>query len=110
MARIWHGITSRANADVYLEYVNKTGIFDYRQTPGNKVAFVLRRDEGEITHFITFSLWDSVDSIKKFAGDDYEKAKYYTDDENFLLEFEPTVQHYEVDGDFFETINITLQH
>lgn len=110
MARIWHGITNRENADEYLEYISKTGIFDYRRTPGNKAAFVLRRDEGKITHFITFSLWDSIDSIINFAGVDYDKAKYYPNDEKFLLEFEPTVQHYEVDGNSFETIKVTLEN
>ena len=46
-------------------------------------------------HFLTISLWDSLESIKRFAGDDYERARYYAEDEKFLLEFEPTVQHYE---------------
>jgi len=39
--------------------------------------------------------WDSYESIKKFAGDDHEKAKYYDKDAEFLLEFEPNVIHCE---------------
>jgi hypothetical protein len=42
------------------------------------------------------SLWGSLEAIKRFAGDDDEKAGYYPDDKNFLLELEPTVSHYEI--------------
>ena len=41
------------------------------------------------------SAWDSLEAIKRFAGDSHEQAQYYPEDKNFLLEFEPTVQHYE---------------
>jgi heme-degrading monooxygenase HmoA len=95
LARIWHGVTLTEKADEYLDYLNQTGIPDYLATPGNRGAFVLRRPDGERSHFLTISLWDSLESIKRFAGDDYERARYYTEDEKFLLEFELTVQHYE---------------
>ena len=95
IARIWHGETAAEKAGEYLDYLNRTGIPGYRGTPGNRGAFVLRRIEGDRAHFLTISLWDSLESIKKFAGEDYERARYYPEDEKFLLEFEPTVQHYE---------------
>jgi heme-degrading monooxygenase HmoA len=95
IARIWHGETTAEKAEEYLDYLNRTGIPGYRATPGNRGAFVLRRIEGERAHFLTLSLWDSLESIKEFAGEDYERARYYPEDEKFLLEFEPTVQHYE---------------
>jgi hypothetical protein len=41
-------------------------------------------------------LWESIAAIKLFAGDDHEKAKYYPEDKDFLLEMEPTVSHYEI--------------
>ena len=56
---------------------------------------VLQRREDDATHFITFSLWESLDAIRAFAGDDVEKARYYEEDKNFLLEFEPNVIHYD---------------
>jgi heme-degrading monooxygenase HmoA len=98
IARIWQGETSAEKAEEYLDYLNRTGIPGYRATPGNHGAFVLRRIEGERAHFLTLSLWDSLESIKKFAGEDYERARYYPEDEKYLLEFEPTVQHYEYSG------------
>lgn len=47
-------------------------------------------------HYLLLTLWDSVDAIRRFAGDEYEKARYYPEDKNFLLELEPFVTHYEV--------------
>lgn len=96
IARIWHGITPRSKADDYVEYVKKTGINDYQTTEGNLAVHFLRRIEGEQSHFLTITFWDSVESIKKFAGEDYEKARYYPEDRDFLLEFEEQVVHYEV--------------
>ena len=49
-----------------------------------------------MTHFVLTTLWDSVDAIRSFAGDDYERARYYPEDDAYLLEREPLVTHYEV--------------
>lgn len=96
IARIWHGTTDAVKANDYLEFLNKTGIPDYRSTNGNLGAYVLRRIENDKVHFLTLSFWESLDAIKTFAGEDYERARYYPQDKEFLLEFEPTVQHYEL--------------
>jgi heme-degrading monooxygenase HmoA len=95
-ARMWHGRTKACDADTYLEYLYKSGIPGYRATPGNKGAWVLRRIEGEVAHFITLTFWESHEAIKAFAGDDIEAARYYPEDEKYLLEFEPRVTHYEL--------------
>lgn len=96
IARIWHGITPATKADDYLDYLNKTGVPDYQATEGNQGVYVLRRIEGEQAHFLTLSFWDSMQAIRNFAGVEVEKAKYYPQDSEFLLEFEPAVVHYEV--------------
>ena len=96
IARTWHGVTPLAKADEYLDYLHRTGIPDYRATPGNQGVYVLRRLEGDRAHFLLMSLWDSMASITKFAGPDAEKARYYPEDADYLLELEPNVTHYEV--------------
>ena len=96
IARIWHGVTEAAKADEYLDYLNETGVPDYRGTEGNRGVYVLRRIEDEEAHFLTLSLWDSMDDVKRFAGAEPERPKYYPADERSLLNFEPTVRHYEV--------------
>ncbi len=96
IARMWHGVTAAERADEYLDYLNETGVPDYRETKGNRGVYVLRRIEGDRAHFLTVSFWGSIEEVKAFAGPDPEKARYYPEDEEFLLEFEPQVEHYDV--------------
>jgi len=96
IARIWHGRTKAAKADEYLAFLQQRALPDYRGTPGNLAAYVLRRDEGDVTHFIALTHWESLQAIEAFAGSDIARAKYYPEDSGFLLEFEPTVQHHEL--------------
>ena len=93
--RIWHGRTKTEHADEYLKLVEQTGVPDYKSTPGNLSVEIWRRIERDVCHFWTVTKWDSYESIRKFAGEDLEKAKYYPEDERYLLEFEPTVTHCE---------------
>ena len=95
ITRIWHGRTKAEHANEYLEFLTKTGVADYKSTEGNKSVEILRRVSGDVCHFWTVTKWDTVESVKKFAGEDYEKAKYYEEDARFLLEFEPNVIHCE---------------
>jgi heme-degrading monooxygenase HmoA len=96
IARTWHGRVPADRAEDYHQYLLRTGIPDYRATPGNRGVSVLRRIEGDEAHFLLLSLWDSWESIRAFAGDDLERARYYPEDAEYLLELEPTVTHYEV--------------
>jgi len=96
IARTWHGLTDKSKADDYLDYLEESGVKEYRETEGNRGVYVLRRDEGDRTHFLLVSLWDSFDAIRRFAGPDMERAVYFPKDKEFLLEFEPNVLHYEV--------------
>ena len=98
IARRWHGRVPAAKADEYLRYVAETGIADYRGTPGNLGAWVLHRHEDDVVHVETFTLWESEDAIRGFAGDDLLKARYYGRDSEFLLEFEPEVLHFSAIG------------
>jgi heme-degrading monooxygenase HmoA len=93
---MWHGVTAAERADEYLDYLNETGVPDYRETEGNRGVYVLRRIEEDKAHFLTVSFWGSTEGVKAFAGPDPEKARYYPEDEGFLLEFEPQVKHYDV--------------
>lgn len=95
ITRVWHGVTKAEHADRYLEFLIKTGVEDYKKTEGNLSVEILRRPEADICHFWTVTKWESFESIKKFAGADYEKAKYYAEDAEYLLEFEPHVIHCE---------------
>jgi heme-degrading monooxygenase HmoA len=98
IARIWRGAVRTADADAYADYIRQTGVADYERTPGNRGVWMLRRNTGELTEFVMFTLWESLDAVKLFAGDDYEKAVYYPDDERYLVERDETTTHFEVIG------------
>jgi heme-degrading monooxygenase HmoA len=96
IARTWRGAVRRTDADAYADYMQGTGVAGYRATPGNRGAWMLRRDLGELTEFVMFTLWDSLDAVKAFAGEDYETAVFYPEDDRFLVERDLTCTHYEV--------------
>lgn len=96
IARSWHGRVPTSKADAYYAYLLRTGLADYEATPGNRGVYVFRRSEGEITHYLLTTFWDSYEAIRAFAGPDYERARYYPEDDEYLLEREPSVTHYEV--------------
>ena len=96
IARTWRGAVKRSDGDAYAAYMDETGIAGYVSTPGNRGAWMLRRDTGELTEFVMFTLWDSLDAVKAFAGENYETAVFYPEDDRYLVERDPTSTHYEV--------------
>lgn len=96
IARLWRGETASTHFDEYLRFLERTGIPDYRATPGNLGVQVLRRIDGDRAVFLLISYWESFDAIKRFAGDDVEQAVFYPEDDDYLLERGPRVEHFEV--------------
>ena len=96
IARVWHGAVPAAKGDAYTAYLQRTGAADCRATPGNRGVHLLRRTAGAETHFLFISLWESMEAIRRFAGDDVDRARYYPEDLAYLLALEPTVTHYEL--------------
>ena len=74
IARIWRGATAADRADDYVEYLDRTGVSEYRATPGNRGVLVLRRTAGDRTEFTLVSLWDSMEAVRAFVGEDPELA------------------------------------
>jgi heme-degrading monooxygenase HmoA len=96
IARTWRGATAAHDADAYLDYLQQTGLADYRKTDGNRGVLALRRIDDGRAEFLLVSLWDSEASIRQFAGDDIGKAVFYPEDERFLIDRDQRVTHYEV--------------
>jgi heme-degrading monooxygenase HmoA len=96
IARTWHGAVPADKADAYHAFLLQTGVPDYQSTPGIRGVHLLRRTEGDLVHFLLVTFWDSLDAVRAFAGDDVLRARYYPKDEDFLIEKEPFVTHYDV--------------
>jgi heme-degrading monooxygenase HmoA len=96
IARTWRGATRAEDADAYLRYLHETGFAGYRETAGNLGALGLRRIVDGRAEFLLVSLWESVDAIRSFAGDDVERAVFFPEDDRFLIERDDRVEHFEV--------------
>ncbi len=96
IARIWHGKTAASHLEAYSDLLTRLAVPDYRSTEGFRGLTFLRRVEGDEAHFDLITYWEDINAIRNFAGEDLEKAKYYPEDKEFLLEFEEKVRHYEV--------------
>lgn len=96
IARSWRGATSLEDADRYYEYLRRTGIQEYRETVGNRGVQVLRRDMDGKAEFLLITFWDSMDAVRRFAGPDPDQAVFYPEDEDFLVDRDEFVLHYDV--------------
>ena len=95
IARTWRGWTRPQDADAYVAYLQETGIKEYRATPGNLGAYILRRPADDRTEFITLSLWESMEAVSGFA-ENPDVAVFYPEDDRFLVDRETSVLHFEL--------------
>ena len=94
--REWRAEIRRALKDEYVEYVKVTGLTGYLRTPGNLGAAVAVRDlDTDRSEIVTLSWWTDMAAIEAFAGTDVSRARYYPEDDRFLLTRPGLVQHYD---------------
>ena len=94
--RSWRGAVRPGDAERYLAHQSETGVRDYRETAGNRGVLVLSRPRGDLVEVITLTLWDSLDAVRRFAGDDHEQARFYPGDDELLAEKDLHADHWEV--------------
>ncbi len=98
IGRIWHGYTNHENADKY-EDLLKEEIFvgiRGRNIQGFQEIQLFRRDLDDEVEFITIMWFDSIESVRIFAGEDYEVAVVPPKARELLFRFDERSQHYEV--------------
>jgi len=104
ISRIWHGYTTKDNADTYENLLQKeifVGIAN-KNIEGYRGIQLLRRDLPTETEFITIMWFASVDSVRKFAGEDYEKAVVPDAAQKVLSHYDKTSAHYTVKTDEYK--------
>jgi heme-degrading monooxygenase HmoA len=95
--RKWSGLIRTSQADEYIRYIEGTGTSHYTETVGNLGFQILLRDIGDGTSEVsTISWWKDLDAVRRFAGDDYQVARYYPEDNKYLLDRPDLVEHHEV--------------
>ena len=97
IARVWRGATLAEDADAYAAYLEESGMRPARELPGSRGSLVLRRVRAGYAEFETILLFDSMDDIHAFAGDELDAAVFFDLDDRYLVERELEVRHYDVD-------------
>jgi heme-degrading monooxygenase HmoA len=100
IARRWRGKVRAADLDAYLAYLEESGIAALGSTPGNEGVAVFRHldDLTDTAEFEVVSYWRGLDDIKAFAGDDISVARFFPEDDRYLVDRELTVRHDVVDS------------
>lgn len=96
--RIWHGWTTPENADAY-EALLKREVFAgiaAKSIPGYQKIDLLRRSAGDEVEFVTIMRFSSLDDVKAFVGEDYERAYVPAEARKILKRFDERSQHYEL--------------
>jgi heme-degrading monooxygenase HmoA len=96
VGRTWRGAVRAQDAEAYAAYIQSTGLAAYAATPGNKGAWLFYRVDGDRAEVLTFSLWESMDAIHGFAGEDVERAVFYPEDDRYLVERDLVAHHWVV--------------
>ena len=96
IAREWRCTCPFDKIDEFIPYLHRTGVDDARSTPGFKGAEIFKREIGGSIEVVLITFWESVESVKAFAGGDIEKAVLYPEDYKYGIVSDLTVKHYTV--------------
>jgi antibiotic biosynthesis monooxygenase (ABM) superfamily enzyme len=96
IARIWHGWTTPENAAAYEDFLRTTMFPSIHRVPGYLGADLLRHDGDSEIAFITITRFESLDSVRAFAGENYERAVVEPEARRLLSRFDERSEHYEV--------------
>lgn len=98
ISRIWHGWTSCENASAYEQLLQQEILpaIARRLISGYRGAHLLRRESGNEIEFITILWFDSIDTVREFAGADYEMAVVPVKAQKLLSRYDDRSAHYEI--------------
>ena len=99
IARIWHGWTSRENAEKYETLLREEVLLEIakRAIPGYNGAEIFIRDaEDDETEFITLLRFETLDAVKVFAGKDYQQPVIPPECRKLLKHHSEKSRHYRI--------------
>jgi heme-degrading monooxygenase HmoA len=96
IARHWRGLVRHDRADAYVEHLQSQTLPQLVQLAGFQDAKVLRRDLPQGVEFLVVTFWESLDSIRAFAGNDVESAVVPPKARDMMIEYDRSARHYQV--------------
>ena len=95
ISRFWRGWTTVANADAYENLLRTKILPGIHRVKGYRGAYLLRRNVGDGVEFATLTLWESLDAVRAFAGEEYEVAVVIPEARKLLSRFDERSLHYD---------------
>jgi heme-degrading monooxygenase HmoA len=96
IVRQWRGVSTTGTASAYLDHLRTETLPQLRAIDGHRGAYVLRRETDDAVEFVVLTLWSSLESVRAFAGDDYEAAVVPPKARGLLISFDDRALHYDV--------------
>lgn len=98
LCRLWRGIATQENAPRYEAIVRGQVIpgIEALQIPGFLHLDLARRPTAEGVEFLTIMWFESLESVKRFVGEDYAAAHVPDEARAVLSSFDERATHFEV--------------
>jgi heme-degrading monooxygenase HmoA len=96
IVRMWRGYAIRERADDYVKHLQQTVVPELRQIDGFKGIYLLRRNSFDDVEFVVLTFWESMDAIRKFAGENPELAVVAPAAQKLFRKYDPIVKHFEI--------------
>ena len=96
IARMWRGFAFPEKADEYVKHLQMSVLPELRQIDGFQGVYLMRQDSSEVVEFTVLTLWESMEAIRKFAGENAEVAVVAPAAQPLFREYDSTVRHFEV--------------
>jgi heme-degrading monooxygenase HmoA len=96
IARHWRGWTKRDAADAYEQLLKQNILPGIGNLEGHRGAYILRQDGPEESEFVVINFFDSLDAVRRFAGENYTVAVFEPEARTLLSRIETAANHYQV--------------
>jgi heme-degrading monooxygenase HmoA len=96
ISRHWRGLAKREHSDAYVEHLLIETFPSIEKLKGFKGASILQRELPTGIEFLVITMWESLDSIREFAGPNVETAVVPQKVRDMMIEYDPIVRHYDV--------------
>lgn len=94
--RMWRARSTVGKADEYVRHATEKVFPSLGAIEGYRGAYLLRRTAGDAIEIAVLTLWESMESVHKFAGDEMDKAVVEPEARKALTSFDDFVTHFEV--------------
>ncbi len=102
IARYWRGWTKPQDVEAYEALLKAKVLPGLKTIEGYRGGYILRRKDGDEVEFVVVNFFDSLDAVRRFAGEDYCTPVFEPEARRLLSRIEPQATHYEVRADTVE--------